>query len=131
MLAQKNDKSTIGIDKTSLQAYTENMGKFDNNLFSKKIEKLMQKYDFSQKELAGTIGIDPASLSRIIAGEKKPSAEVVANLATALHVTSDYLLDIENDGEFNVGKEIRVLARNKEMLTPEDKKEIIELLIGL
>ena len=130
MLAQ-NDKSTIGIDKMSLQAYTEDMGKFDNNLFSKKIEKLMQKYDFSQKELAGTIGIDPASLSRIIAGEKKPSAEVVANLATALHVTSDYLLDIENDGEFNVSKEIRVLARNKEMLTPEDKKEIIELLIGL
>ena len=107
------------------------MEKFNNAAFGNKIEKLMQKNGLLQKDLAGTVGIDPASLSRIIAGEKKPSAELVANLATTLHVTSDYLLDIENDGEFNLGKEIRVLARNKDKLTPEDKREIIELLVDL
>lgn len=91
----------------------------------------MQKHGFNQKTLAENVGIDPTLLSRILTGERKPSAELVANLATALRVTSDYLLDIENDEEFNLGKEIRILARNKEKLTVEDKREIIELLIDL
>ena len=38
---------------------------------------------------------------------------------------------VENDGVFDLGKEIRVLARNKDKLTPEDKREIIELLVDL
>ena len=121
----------VNITEQQLSWYDEGMEKFNNAAFGNKIEKLMQKNGLLQKDLAGTVGVDPASLSRIIAGEKKPSAELVANLATALHVTSDYLLDIENDGEFDLGKEIRVLARNKDKLTPEDKREIIELLVDL
>lgn len=96
-----------------------------------RIEELMKKRGFLQKELAEAIDIDPASLSRIISGDKKPSAEMLANLATALRVTSDYLLGIEKEEDLDINKGIRVLARNKEMLTSEDKREIIELLVGL
>lgn len=107
------------------------MERFDNATFGNKIEKLIKKNNYLQKDLAGIVGIDPASLSRIISGEKKPSAELIANLATALHVTSDYLLDVHNNDEFNPSKEIYILARNRDKLTKEDKREIIELLVDL
>ena len=37
------------------------MGKLNNAAFGNKIEKLMQKNGLLQKELAGTVGVDPAS----------------------------------------------------------------------
>lgn len=107
------------------------MNSLNYEIFSNKVHELMVKYGYTQKELAGMVKIDPASLSRIMSGDKKPSAELVANLATAFRVTSDYLLGIEKEEDFDLSNGIRLLARNKDKLTVEDKKEIIELLIDL
>ena len=122
---------TITIDDIIELRYYEGMERKVIDKIGQRIEELMKKRGFLQKELAEAIDIDPASLSRIISGDKKPSAEMLANLATALRVTSDYLLGIEKEEDLDIDKGIRVLARNKEMLTSEDKKEIIELLVGL
>ena len=35
-------------------------------------------------------------MSRYISGARDPNPKVIANIATALHTTSDYLLGIEN-----------------------------------
>ncbi len=105
------------------------MGKFDNKKFGKKVARLLKAQDLLQKDFAKTISMDPASLSRILAGDKMPSADMVARIATALHVTSDYLLNIEKEDEdFNIDKEIRVLSRNLHKINNKEKRQLVEAL---
>ncbi|MCR4581669.1 MAG: helix-turn-helix domain-containing protein [Bacilli bacterium] len=95
-----------------------------------KIEKILETSEMTQRDLANKIGLDETILSRIIKGERNPKAEVLANIATALHVTTDYLLDVENSDEFDSKKEIRLIARNSSKLTKEDKKELMNILLS-
>jgi transcriptional regulator with XRE-family HTH domain len=95
-----------------------------------KIEKVLEKSQMTQRELANIINLDETILSRIIKGEREPKNEVLANIATALHVTTDYLLDVEKNDDFDSKKEIRLIARNSSKLSLEDKKELINILIS-
>lgn len=95
-----------------------------------KIEKILTQGNMTQRDLANMINLDETILSRIIKGERVPKAEVIANIATALHVTTDYLLDVEKTDDFDSKKEIRLIARNSSKLTPEDKKELINILLS-
>lgn len=99
-----------------------------NNLGQRILESL-QKRGVTQKELASRIGITESTMSRYISGDRSPSPETLANIATALHTTSDYLLGIEND-EFHFPKVQRLIARNASKMTPLEKKKIIEALLG-
>lgn len=83
----------------------------------------------SQKELAATIGVTEGVISRYISGERDPKPEMIANIATALHTTSDYLLGIEND-DFNYPRVRRLIARNASSMTELEKKELINALFG-
>ena len=93
----------------------------------KRIERLLEKNNISQRELASRIDLDESIVSRIIKGERTPKSDVLANIATALHTTSDYLLGIENE-EFDSGKIIRLIARNSSNMSSEEKKELISAL---
>lgn len=59
-----------------------------------RISQLLRTRNIQQKELAEQIGITETAISRYIAGTREPKPEVIANIATALHTTSDYLLGI-------------------------------------
>lgn len=83
----------------------------------------------SQKELASTVGLTETVISRYISGDRDPKPEVIANIATALHTTSDYLLGIEND-EFDHPRVCRLIARNASSMTGKEKKELIDALFG-
>ena len=83
----------------------------------------------SQKELASTIGVTEAVISRYISGERDPKPEVIANIATALHTTSDYLLGIEHD-EYDHPRICRLIARNASSMSETEKKELISALFG-
>lgn len=92
-----------------------------------KIEDLLEKRKISQRELANRIGIDESTISRIIKGERNPKTDVLANISTALHTTSDYLLGIENE-DFDSNKIIRLIARNSSKMSDVEKKELISAL---
>ena len=83
----------------------------------------------SQKELAATIGVTEGVISRYVSGERDPKPEMIANIATALHTTSDYLLGIEND-DFDYPRVRRLIARNASSMTELEKKELINALFG-
>ena len=83
----------------------------------------------SQKELAFTIGVTEAVISRYISGERDPKPEVLANIATALHTTSDFLLGIERD-EYDHPRITRLIARNASSMSAKEKKELISALFG-
>lgn len=95
----------------------------------KRILYALQKNHMTQRQLGETIGITEAALSRYISGDREPKPEVIANIATALHTTSDYLLGIEND-EFNLFGIKRIIARNAGSLTEQEKKELISAIFG-
>ena len=94
-----------------------------------RILTLLKERGLQQKELAECIGVSEGVMSRYISGTRDPKPETLANIATALHTTSDYLLGIEND-EFSYPRVRRLIARNASVMSDEEKKELINALFG-
>lgn len=94
-----------------------------------RISEMLKKRNIQQKELAEQIGVTETAMSRYIAGTREPKPEMIANIATALHTTSDYLLGIENE-TFNHHQVRRLIARNASSMTEPEKKALIDALFG-
>lgn len=100
-----------------------------NKEIGNRISNALSKKGISQKQLAERINLSEAVVSRYISGEREPKANILANIATALNTTSDYLLGIEED-EFNYPRIKRMIARNANKMSKEEKKELIDALFG-
>lgn len=76
--------------------------------FREKVTMLLNKNNMTQRELADRIGITEVSLSRYISGNRTPKGPVIANIANALHTTSDYLLGTEakDNDSYNIDQNI-------------------------
>ncbi len=94
-----------------------------------KLLGLMKKQGISQRQLADRLNTTEASLSRYVNGEREPKADMLANIATALNTTSDYLLGIEKD-DFDFPKLERILARNSSRMSDQEKRALITALFG-
>lgn len=94
-----------------------------------KILNAIRKRGISQKELASIVGVTEGVISRYVSGEREPKPDMIANIATALHTTSDYLLGIEKD-DFDYPRIRRMIARNASSMTESEKKELINALFG-
>ena len=88
--------------------------------------RLMKQHFISQRELAGMAGVTEAAMSRYLAGERQPRAETVANMATALHTTSNELLGMEPPAE--IDEVFRLVARNAASIPDDVKLQLIRLL---
>lgn len=95
-----------------------------------KILKLLNIQKMTQKDLAATLNTTEATISRYVSGDRDPKAEVLANIATALHTTSDYLLGIENNDEFDVSAMTTILARNSNKISENERKLLIKAIFG-
>lgn len=100
--------------------------------FAQRLAALLKKQGISQKELAEIVGVTEATLSRYMHSDRIPKAEILANIATALHTTSEYLLGTEEEGDINTDypRIVRLIARNTDSMTKEQKKEIMSILLG-
>ena len=94
-----------------------------------RIAEALKAKNMTQKELALRIGATEAVVSRYISGDRDPKPEMLANIATALHTTSDYLLGIETD-DFSQPRIKRMIARNASSMSDEEKRELIIALFG-
>jgi len=97
--------------------------------FGERLWSLLQKQGITQKQLADRINTTEATLSRYVSGDREPKAEMLANIATALNTTSDYLLGIEKD-EFDFPRVERLLARNSSNMTDKERRALISALFG-
>lgn len=97
--------------------------------FGERLLSQLQKRGMTQKELAERINITEATLSRYVSGDREPKADVLTNIATALHTTSDYLLGIEKE-DFDFPRVERLLARNSPSMTEKQKRALISALFG-
>lgn len=103
----------------------------DPEIFHKRLKVARDLRGLSQVQLAVKAGLPPASVSHFESGPRKPSFDNLKALATALNVTTDYLLGRSETPEASaetVGK----LHRDFHKLTSDDMelaKDFVEFLI--
>ena len=68
--------------------------------FSKRLKELRQNSGLTQKQLAERIWVTKATISYYELSERNPSPEILVKLAKVFHVTTDYLLGIENKKQY-------------------------------
>ncbi len=96
-----------------------------------KMKEIMKNQNISQKDLAIRLNTTEATVSRYINNQREPNADTLANIATALNTTVDFLLGktARNDIDCNFGKLKVFVARNATNLTQDEKLEIINILL--
>jgi transcriptional regulator with XRE-family HTH domain len=95
-----------------------------------RIATLLKEMNISQKDLAMMIGVTESSLTRYIKNEREPKIEVLANLATALNTTVDYLTTGKKP-ETDFDEIYNLVARGSYALTEAQKMKIIEAVMKI
>lgn len=98
--------------------------------FAMRLQELIKKSGYTQKQVAELIGVTEAAFSRYMNSERIPKAEILANIATCLQTTSQYLLTGKDP--YSDFAEIKgFVARSAENITEEQRKDLIELLTSI
>lgn len=95
-------------------------------LDTKQLRRLEYNRRMQQRDLARMSGVTEAAMSRYLAGTRQPSGETLANMATALHTTSNDLLGLEPSTEAE--QVYRLVARNASAIPNDIKLKLIQLL---
>lgn len=98
--------------------------------WKEKVNKIMNERNITQKQLAQLSGITESSISRYLHNAQRPRMDIVVNIAKALHVETEYLLDDDEKSESAYNSIATAIARKGNELTPEEKNELISLLLG-
>ena len=97
-------------------------------MLGNRIEEKMKKQKLSPKDLALMIGVTESALSRYINDERAPKMDVLANMATALNTTVDYLITgMEDETDFD--SLYRLVARGSQNLDEIEKMKLIEAIL--
>lgn len=101
------------------------------NIIGKRIAGLLVEQGKTQRGLAKQVGTTGASISRYIRGDRVPKGPILANIAKALHTTTDYLLGNEkdsNDPELEYNYTQRAIARNANRWSKKQKLDLVNAL---
>lgn len=101
------------------------------NIIGERIAGLLMEQGKTQRELAKQVGTTEASISRYIKGNRVPKSTILANIAKALHTTTDYLLGNEkdsNDPELEYNYTQRAIARNANWWSKKQKLDLVNAL---
>lgn len=93
-----------------------------------RIVALMNQKGLTQKQLAQIAGVTESALSRYINNERKPKAEVLANIATALNTTSEYLINGKTEN-VDFAEIYRFVARGTKSMSKDEKIQLMRLLL--
>jgi transcriptional regulator with XRE-family HTH domain len=116
------------LDKTIILYYNNGNRRDIMEKIGDRILCLLKQSGYSQKELALMVGVTEAAMCRYLKNEREPKIEVVANLATALNTTVDYL--ISGRSESNSFDEIyHLVSRSTVTMSSEEKMKLMKLLL--
>ena len=98
--------------------------------WQEKVKELMKNQGINQKKLSQLSGITEASISRYLKGERTARLDIIINFAKALNVTTEYLLNDDEETDLKPYQEIATaIARNGNALTAEEKNQLIALIL--
>ena len=99
--------------------------------FNERIAELLKAKDMTQRDLARMTDVTDAAMSHYIKGDRVPRSAVMARIADALGTSTDYLMcGKESDSEAEINQAVRLIARNANQMSIEDKKRIVDILLG-
>ena len=76
-------------------------------------------------------GVTDAAMSHYIKGDRVPRAAVMVQIANVLGTSPDYLMyGNPSDSKSEIDQAVRLIARNSEQLSHEDKMRIMDILLG-
>lgn len=103
----------------------------EKSVFVERVKELIKVNNLTQRDLANDIGVTESTMCKYLSGNRVPGGETLSNLATALKTTTDYLLGLDNENktEINSSKLRLLLARSAKDLTPEEKNELISIIL--
>lgn len=61
------------------------------DIFIKRLQKILEEKDMTQRELAKLVGVTEVTISRYLNGERKPRIEIINKIADVLNTPTDYL----------------------------------------
>ncbi len=95
-----------------------------------RISELLEKNGMTQRELAEAVSVTEVSMSRYINGDRVPKGPIIANIARALHTTTDYLLgrEADEDPELVYYATQRAIARNAKNWSQKQKADLVNAL---
>ena len=93
-----------------------------------RISLLLKETDYTQKEFALMCGVTEAAMCRYLKNEREPKIEVVANMATALNTTVEYLISGKKE-ETSFEDVYRLVSRSTITMTDDEKLKLIKLLM--
>lgn len=96
--------------------------------FKERLIELMRTSKYTQRELARMVGVTESAMSQYISGDREPKIGVVANLATALNTTTDYLLNGDTEDKKDFETVYRFVTRSSSEFTDEEKLKLIKVL---
>jgi len=96
------------------------MSSENGDIFQHRLQAARELRRVTQSQLASSAGLPPSSVSHFESGSRKPSFDNLKRLASALAVTTDYLLGRADgpDASGTVGR----LHRDQHKLSAEDLK---------
>lgn len=90
----------------------------------------MEELKMTQKQLASTTGIAESSLCRYLGGTE-PRIDIVLNIAAALGVDPSYFFTKEEMKHIDPYEQsVQVIGRNKNVLSDEQKTELIKIILS-
>ena len=95
-----------------------------SEIIGKRIKVQREEMGLSQKGLAERVDISPSAINQFEKGEKKPSSEVLARIASELGVSTDYLFGASNEKVFLTGN-VAAAFRDFKKLTTKDREIIL------
>lgn len=100
------------------------------NEFKTQLQRALSLAGMTQKQLAEAAGITEAAVSHYLKGDRTPRAAVVSKIAEVLGCSLEFLLGAERkDGTMDFKSIYRIVARNREQLSQDDKAKLIALLV--
>ena len=91
-----------------------------SEVFPERLRAAREMRGWSQSELGARAGMPPSSIAHFEAGARKPSFDNLRRLATALAVTTDYLLGRVT--EVDIARDADPLFRDVGQLSGEDRE---------
>ncbi len=101
-----------------------------NEEIGKRMSALIRQQNMTQRELAERVGVTECAVSKYICGEREPRVETLANIATALGTTMEYLLGRSDGVDTQCGTIYDLCARHSRHMTPEERNRLIAVIVS-
>ena len=97
--------------------------------FPTRFIQLRKEHKLTQQQMADTVGMHITQVKRYESGQAQPSIEILKKIATAFHVTTDWLVFEENERDLPNSLQLKFEAVTQ--MSDEDQRTVQSLIDGM